>query len=187
MAIFERTYGPIQRDPRLAMQESGKKKRPQGLKLASQKGKRPQREGPEHLLVDGYNVIFSWEDLKALAQENMEAARGRLMDILCNYAAYRRCVPILVFDAYKVKGGVGSVEKYHNLNVVYTKEAETADMYIEKATHAIARHYHTRVVTSDATEQLIILGAGALRVSSQAFRREVQEAEEEIRRVLSSQ
>ena len=117
----------------------------------------------------------------------MEAARGRLMDILCNYAAYRRCVPILVFDAYKVKGGVGSVEKYHNLNVVYTKEAETADMYIEKATHAIARHYHTRVVTSDATEQLIILGAGALRVSSQAFRKEVQEAEEEIRRVLSSQ
>ena len=187
MAIFERTYGPIQRDPRLAMQESGKKKRPQGLKLASQKGKRPQREGPEHLLVDGYNVIFSWEDLKALAQENMEAARGRLMDILCNYAAYRRCVPILVFDAYKVKGGVGSVEMYHNLNVVYTKEAETADMYIEKATHAIARHYHTRVVTSDATEQLIILGAGALRVSSQAFQREVQEAEEEIRRVLSSQ
>ena len=109
------------------------------------------------------------------------------MAILCNYAAYRRCVPILVFDAYKVKGGVGSVEKYHNLNVVYTKEAETADMYIEKVTHQIARHYHTRVVTSDATEQLIILGAGALRVSSRAFQEEVKAAEGEIREILSSQ
>ena len=148
---------------------------------------KPQKEGPEHLLVDGYNVIFSWDELKALAAENLEAARGKLMDILCNYAAYRRCVPILVFDAYKVKGGVGSVEKYHNLNVVYTKEAETADMYIEKATHAIARHYHTRVVTSDATEQLIILGAGALRVSSRAFQEEVKAAEAEIREILSSQ
>ena len=92
-----------------------------------------------------------------------------------------------MFDAYKVKGGVGSVEKYHNLNVVYTKEAETADMYIEKVTHQIARHYHTRVVTSDATEQLIILGAGALRVSSRAFQEEVKAAEAEIREILSSQ
>ena len=107
------------------------------------------------------------------------------MDILCNYAAYRRCVPILVFDAYKVKGGVGSVERYHNLHVVYTKEAETADMYIEKATHHIAKHYRTRVVTSDATEQLIILGAGALRVSSRAFQEEVRAVEGEIRQVLS--
>ncbi len=127
--------------------------------------------------MDGYNVIFAWDELKDLAHDNLEAARGRLMDILCNYAGYRQCVPILVFDAYKVKGGEREVEKYHNLYVVYTKEAETADMYIEKATHAIAKHYHTRVVTSDATEQLIILGAGALRVSSQAFRKEVQEAE----------
>ena len=107
------------------------------------------------------------------------------MDILCNYAAYRQCVPILVFDAYKVKGGVGSVERYHNLYVVYTKEAETADMYIEKATHRIAKHHRTRVVTSDATEQLIILGAGALRVSSRSFREEVQAAEQEVRRILA--
>ena len=183
MAIFERTYGPIQRDPRLAMEPVKKARpaRPEGLRLKA----RPPKEGPEHLLVDGYNVIFSWEELKALAAQNLEAARTKLMDILCNYAAYRRCVPILVFDAYKVKGGVGSVEKYHNLNVVYTKEAETADMYIEKVTHQIAKRYNTRVVTSDATEQLIILGAGALRVSSRAFQEEVQAAEKEIREILS--
>ena len=161
-----------------------KPQRPQGIKTAPVRGKSSQREGPEHLLVDGYNVIFSWEELKALAQESLEAARGRLMDILCNYAAYRQCVPILVFDAYKVKGGAGSVEHYHNLHVVYTKEAETADMYIEKATHKIAKRFRTRVVTSDATEQLIILGAGALRVSSQAFRQEVDEAQREIRWIL---
>ena len=185
IAIFERTYGPIKRDPLQAVRPA--KKRPVAKSGAFRGSAKPQKEGPEHLLVDGYNVIFSWDELKALAAENLEAARGKLMDILCNYAAYRRCVPILVFDAYKVKGGVGSVEKYHNLNVVYTKEAETADMYIEKVTHQIARHYHTRVVTSDATEQLIILGAGALRVSSRAFQEEVKAAEGEIREILSSQ
>ena len=185
IAIFERTYGPIKRDPLQAVRPA--KKRPVAKSGAFKGSSKPQKEGPEHLLVDGYNVIFSWDELKALAAENLEAARGKLMDILCNYAAYRRCVPILVFDAYKVKGGVGSVEKYHNLNVVYTKEAETADMYIEKVTHQIARHYHTRVVTSDATEQLIILGAGALRVSSRAFQEEVKAAEAEIREILSSQ
>ena len=184
MAIFERTYGPIKRDPLQAFRPV--KKSPAKKSQAPYKAK-PPKEGPEHLLVDGYNVIFSWEDLKALAAENLEAARHKLMDILCNFAAYRRCVAILVFDAYKVKGGVGSVEQYHNLHVVYTKEAETADMYIEKATHQIARRYHTRVVTSDATEQLIILGAGALRVSSLSFQKEVEQAQREIREILSSQ
>ena len=184
MAIFERTYGPIKRDPLQAFRPV--KKSPAKKSPAPYKAK-PPKEGPEHLLVDGYNVIFSWEDLKALAAENLEAARHKLMDILCNFAAYRRCVAILVFDAYKVKGGVGSVEQYHNLHVVYTKEAETADMYIEKATHQIARRYHTRVVTSDATEQLIILGAGALRVSSLSFQKEVEQAQREIREILSSQ
>ncbi len=104
------------------------------------------------------------------------------MDVLCNYAGYTQCVPILVFDAWKVKGGEREVEKYHNLYVVYTKEAETADTYIEKATHEIAKRHNTRVVTSDAAEQLIILGAGALRISSRAFREEVAAVEEEIRR-----
>ena len=182
MAIFERTYGPIKHDPLQAFRPV--KKSP-AKKAQTAYRVKPPKEGPEHLLVDGYNVIFAWDDLRDLAAESLEAARGKLMDILCNYAAYRQCVPILVFDAYKVKGGVGSVERYHNLYVVYTKEAETADMYIEKATHRIAKHHRTRVVTSDATEQLIILGAGALRVSSRSFREEVQAAEQEVRRILA--
>ena len=183
MAIFERTYGPIRRDAHEAM-------RP--VKKAHGTPENPRRrpsaagpDGPEHLLVDGYNVIFAWEELNALAQDNLDAARQRLMDTLCNYAAYVRCVPILVFDAYKVRGGEREVERYHNLYVVYTKEAETADMYIEKATHEIARRFRTRVVTSDTTEQLIILGNGAMRVSSQAFEKEVRAVEAEIREYLT--
>ena len=127
------------------------------------------------------------EELKALAAENLEAARGKLMDILCNYAAYRRCVPILVFDAYKVKGGVGSVEKYHNLNVVYTKEAETADMFIERVTHEIGKSRRVRVATSDGMEQVIILGHGALRVSARMFHEEVQNVEKQIRALVQGQ
>ena len=185
MAIFERTYGPIRRDPVQAMRTV--KRRPAAESQARRSPSRPQPEGPEHLLVDGYNVIFAWDELKALAADNLDAARQRLMDILCNYAGYRQCVPILVFDAYKVKGGEREVEQYHNLYVVYTKEAETADMYIEKATHEIARRYRTRVVTSDTTEQLIILGNGALRISSQAFEKEVRAVEAEIREFLVEQ
>ena len=185
MAIFECTYGPIRRDPVQAMRTV--KRRPAAESQARRSPSRPQPEGPEHLLVDGYNVIFAWDELKALAADNLDAARQRLMDILCNYAGYRQCVPILVFDAYKVKGGEREVEQYHNLYVVYTKEAETADMYIEKATHEIARRYRTRVVTSDTTEQLIILGNGALRISSQAFEKEVRAVEAEIREFLVEQ
>ena len=180
MAIFERTYGPIRRDERDALR-TAKTPRP----ASSAKPARPMPAGPEYLLVDGYNVIFSWEELKALAADSLEAARQRLADILCNYAGYRRCIPILVFDAYKVKGGMGSVEQYHNLYIVYTKEAETADMYIEKATHRLAKEHLTRVVTSDATEQIIILGGGALRVSSRAFQDEVKAVDAEIREFLA--
>ncbi len=182
MAIFERTYGPIRRDARQAMRPV--KKQPPAP-AAPQTPAAPRPEGPEHLLVDGYNVIFAWDELKELAADNLDAARRKLMDILCNYAGYRKCVPILVFDAYKVKGGGREVEQYHNLYVVYTKEAETADMYIEKATHEIAKQYRTRVVTSDGAEQLIILGNGALRVSSKAFREEVRAVEAEIREFLT--
>ena len=183
MEIFERTYGPINRDPIQAMRRVKKPESPRTVHVPA----RPRTQGPEHLLVDGYNVIFSWESLNKLAQENLEAARHRLMDILCNYAGYRKIIPILVFDAYKVKGAQREVEQYHNLYVVYTKEAETADMYIEKTTHEIAKKYNTRVVTSDATEQLIILGSGAMRVSSRAFEKEVKAVENEIRQYLSSQ
>lgn len=183
MEIFERVYGPIKRDPLQALRTVKKPKTVPQPKTVS----RPRPEGPEHLLVDGYNVIFSWESLSKIAKDNLDAARHRLMDILCNYAGYRKIVPILVFDAYKVKGAEREVEQYHNLYVVYTKEAETADMYIEKTTHEIAKKYHTRVVTSDATEQLIILGSGAMRVSSKAFEKEVNAVEQEIRQYLCDQ
>ena len=136
--------------------------------------------------MDGYNVIFAWDELRKMAETNLDAARCRLMDILCNYAGYKRCVPILVFDAYKVRGGTREVEKHHNLYVVYTQEAETADMYIERTTHELAKDHRTRVVSSDGAEQIIVLGNGALRVSARAFAEEVAAVEKEIREFLQN-
>ena len=141
---------------------------------------REQKTGPEYLLVDGYNIIFAWDDLKAVARDNLDAARKQLMDLLSNYQGFKKSVVILVFDAYKVKGGLGSVEKYHNIHVVYTKEAETADAFIEKATYEIGRQHRVKVATSDGPEQLIILGHGALRLSASAFRAEVDEVMAQI-------
>lgn len=138
----------------------------------------------EYLLVDGYNIIFAWDLLKELAQVSLDGARGRLMDILSNYQGYRKIHLILVFDAYKVKGNPGSTVRYHNIDVVYTKEAETADQYIEKVTHEIGRKHHVRVATSDGLEQLIIMGAGAIRVSARELQEEVMEAGEELRRMF---
>ena len=131
--------------------------------------------------MDGYNVIFAWEDLKGLAEQNLDAARDRLTDVLSDYQGYRGCTLILVFDAYKVRGGQGEVLKYHNIYVVYTKEAETADQYIEKTVHEIGRKYRVRVATSDALEQVIILGGGAERVSAAGLLEEVRAARKEIR------
>ena len=162
-------------------------KKPQSASANPRRAPSKPLGGPEYLLIDGYNVIFAWDELRALAEDSLEAARRRLMDILCNYAGYTGCVPILVFDAWRVKGGEREIERYHNLYVVYTKEAETADTYIEKATHEIAKRHNTRVVTSDAAEQLIILGNGALRVSSRTFLEEVRLVEREIRDILASQ
>lgn len=137
-----------------------------------------------YLLVDGYNIIFAWEELKDLAKTNLDAARGRLMDILCDYQGFTKCRLILVFDAYKVKGNPGEVGKYHNIHVVYTKEAETADMYIEKATKEIAPNHRVRVATSDGLEQLIIMGHGAMRVSAAEFYREVMEVKKKVREII---
>ncbi len=122
-----------------------------------------QKPEKEYLLVDGYNIIFAWDDLQELAKVNIEGARNKLMDMLCNYQGYKKCTLILVFDAYKVEGNQGEVQKYHNIYVVYTKEAETADQYIEKTVHEIGRKYHVTVATSDALEQVIIMGQGAAR------------------------
>lgn len=138
----------------------------------------------EYLLVDGYNIIFAWDSLKELAQHNLDGARGKLMDILSDFQGYRDMHLILVFDAYKVKGNIGSTERYHNIDVVYTKEAETADQYIEKVTHRIGRKYRVRVATSDGLEQLIIMGAGAVRVSARELQEEVMAANEELRQMF---
>ena len=135
--------------------------------------------------MDGYNIIHAWEELKALSQTSLDAARKALMDILSNYQGFKKCRVILVFDAYKVKGNPGSVEKYHNIHVVYTKEAETADAYIERVTYEIGKHHRVRVATSDGAEQLIILGHGALRVSARTFRQEIEQAEGQIAQLIA--
>ncbi len=180
MQIFEQTYGQVKKRTNVQSRRfennnnSGYNKKPV-----------PKYDGVEYVLVDGYNVIFAWDNLNALAKDNVDAARNSLINILCNYQGYKKCELILVFDAYKVKGNGREVETVNNISVVYTKEAETADMYIEKVTHKLAKNHRVRVVTSDGLEQMIILGSGALRVSSRAFREEVKKAEEEIRGIIS--
>ena len=184
LAIFERTYGPVRRrNPNQSADLAARRALGSAPKTARQAAAQPA--GPEYLLVDGYNVIFAWDSLRRLAENDLDIARRRLQDTLCNYAGYRRCTVILVFDAYKVKGGVGSIERYHNIHVVYTREAETADMYIEKTTHELGRKHRVRVVSSDGAEQIIILGSGGLRVSARAFEKEVAAVEAEIREYLT--
>lgn len=178
--IFEQTYGPLKRDPRRSFAPT---EQPQS-DLRSKEAER--LSGPEYLLVDGYNIIFAWEELSALAKENLDAARSKLIQTMCNYQGYCKCRLILVFDAYKVKNNPGEVEQIAGISVVYTKEAETADMYIEKVTHELGRKYRVKVATSDGMEQLIILGQGALRVSAAMFRQEVDRVEDAIREHLSS-
>lgn len=178
MAIFERTYGKINRDERTAMRREPRKE-PKPYKGA------PLPAGPEYLLVDGYNIIFAWDRLKKLAEDSLDSARSELINILCSYQGYKRCELIVVFDAYKVKGGRGEVEQVGGISVVYTKEAETADMYIEKATRRLGGKHRVRVATSDRLEQLIILGSGAHRVSAAEFLSEVNETEKIIRSFLA--
>ena len=137
--------------------------------------------GEEYLLVDGYNIIFAWQELNELAQHNIDSARDKLMDIMCNYQGAKKVNLILVFDAYKVSGGQGEVFDYHNIHVVYTKEAETADQYIEKVTHELSRKYQVTVATSDRLEQMIIWGAGARRISAPGFYKEVMNTIQEVR------
>ena len=132
------------------------------------------------MLVDGYNIIFAWEELSKLAREDLDAARNQLIHILSNYQGMRRCKVILIFDAYRVKGGVGSVEKVNNIFVVYTKQAETADTYIERTTYELGKHYRVRVATSDGMEQTIILGHESQRISARAFEEEVKQMQVEL-------
>ena len=178
--IFERTYGKVERR---AFEPA---KKPARTSLADHYDVTIHSEDTEYLLVDGYNIIFAWDELQRLAAHDIAAARGALIDILANYQGFRKCRVIVVFDAYKVKGNPGSVQTVHGIKVVYTKEAETADTYIERATYELRRERRVRVATSDGPEQVIILGHGALRVSARAFHAEVEAAEGQISAVLQS-
>ncbi len=180
MEIFERTYGPIKRDKRIAMYTEKEPASSKKFKAS------PIPKGPEYLLVDGYNIIFAWDELKKAAEENLDLARSMLINTLCNYQGFRQCSLILVFDAYKVKGSVGEVEKVNNITVVYTKEAETADTYIEKATHDLSKEHRVRVATSDNLEQTIILGNGAYRISASEFYDEIKRTEKAIRELIET-
>ena len=177
--IYERTYGPIRSNPIAAFRPS--------VSVQSQGFRLPEatETGPEYLLVDGYNIIFAWDDLAAIAKEDMDLARSKLVNLMCNYRGLHRCKVILVFDAYRIKGNTGSVETVNNISVVYTKEAETADSYIERTTHELSKNYRVQVATSDRMEQLIIIGNGAMRISADAFRKEVDRTEAAMRELMA--
>lgn len=174
-AIYVKTPDPVKK-PQRAITISADEM--DGVKRKS----KPKKKQKEYLLVDGYNIIFGWDDLKELAELNIDSARHKLMDILCNYQGMVGCILIVVFDAYKVVGNSGQYLDYHNIHVVYTKEAETADAYIEKTVREIAKAHIVTVATSDAMEQLIIMGQGAMRLSAKGLRKEIEEAAKELRK-----
>jgi small GTP-binding protein len=177
--IFESVYGKIRRKTYTPMKTQ--KQLPE-----KQYKSRPVPDGPEYLLIDGYNIIFAWDDLKEAAEHSLEASRQKLIERVSAYYAIRRLEIIIVFDAYKVKGNHGSVEKIGGITVVYTKEAETADSYIERTSHNLSKNHRVRVATSDNLEQMIILGSGALRISAAEFLSEVENAEKEIDSFIQS-
>lgn len=183
-AIFERTYGAVKRErqgwERISKRNPNRNPSVRSSETENTRKEKKREPIKEYLLVDGYNIIFAWEDLNELSKINIESARNKLMDRLSNYQGYKKMTLILVFDAYKVKGNPGSVMKYHNIYVVYTKEAETADQYIEKTVHEIGRKYQVTVATSDALEQVIILGQGGNRLSAANLLEEVEAVEAEI-------
>ena len=174
-AIFERTFGPVKRD-----RMSSYKKVVTAPSSPSTSSYR-KKDKEEYLLVDGYNIIFAWPELKELADADVRAAQTKLMDILSNYQGYKKCTLILVFDAYKVEGHQEEVLTYHNIHVVYTKEAETADQYIEKTVHKIGRQHQVTVATSDGLEQIIIMGQGANRISARGLKEEIEETRKQLR------
>ena len=181
--IFTRTYGDRKEKERERREYSNYLTRKvRDYNPSAEKHKKKPEAVKEYLLVDGYNIVFAWEDLKELAEVNIEAARGKLADILCNYQGYKGCTLILVFDAYKVVGNTGEMTDYHNIHIVYTKEAETADQYIEKLAHEIGRKYNVTVATSDGLEQLIIRGQGCRLLSAKELRDEIEYMKQELRR-----
>lgn len=180
--IFNRRFGPGKWRSRPDTQSSSTAPRTRNYSDdKTLKGKETKKPEEEYLLVDGYNIIFAWEELRELSKVTIDGARQKLIDILCNYQGYKKCTLILVFDAYKVTGNTGEAINYHNIHVVYTKEAETADQYIEKLAHKIGRQYHVTVATSDGLEQLIIYGQGCHLMSARDLKEEVAWANEQIR------
>lgn len=183
--IFRRTFGDIKRKRSSSSSfgyEKEMKDKVRNLEIEEKKKrKKTVSNREEFLLVDGYNIIFAWEELNELAKSDLSSARDKLMDLLSNYQGFKKCNLILVFDAYKVKGNPGEVSKYHNIDVVYTKEAETADMYIEKTAHKLSRDNHVRVATSDGLEQMIIIGQGALRLSARDLKNELESTNRQMR------
>ncbi|MBR1738746.1 MAG: TetM/TetW/TetO/TetS family tetracycline resistance ribosomal protection protein [Ruminococcus sp.] len=176
MEIFERTYGKIERKRRYAL------KTPKDRDLSKMKPVKV-KTGPEYLLVDGYNIIFAWEELRKSAEKSLDLARSQLINRLCNFQGFRQCELILVFDAYRVKEPE-HINKYQNISVVYTREAETADTYIERTAHKLSKEHRVRVATSDGTEQMIIFGTGAVRVTAKELKYEVEAAEDAIREYI---
>lgn len=180
MAIYERTYGPV-KDRTFLL-----RRRPEQIAdtAAMLKTMDPSES---YLLVDGYNIIFAWDDLRAIARESISLARETLIRLLVNYQGFKKCNLILVFDAYKVSGGEEKVEKNGGIYIVYTKEAEIADVYIERVTEQLKKVTGlVRVATSDGLEQLIVLGRGALRIPARAFREEVDRACGELNEIMES-
>ena len=177
-SIFERTYGPIKST--VGQNANTGPRRVTGTEAPKKYRKPKPKPEKEYLLVDGYNIIFAWDDLRSLAQGDVKAARDSLMDRLSNYAGFTKKNVICVFDAYKVPGGTEQIYRYHNIDVIFTREAETADQYIEKAAHELTKQYQVTVATSDAIEQIIIYGAGAVRLSARNFESEVVNAEREM-------
>ena len=179
-AIFERTYGPVKRRDFMPP--------PRGEAAPPASAPAPafaaRASGPEYLLVDGYNIIYAWDELKHLAQDSMDVARQMLIDLLSNVQGYKNNIIIVVFDAYKVPRGKADIVRENNIYVVYTKEAETADAYIEKTTYELGRHHRVRVATSDGAEQLIILGHGALRLSARQLHDEVEQITGQISAIV---
>ena len=178
MEIFERTYGKPKTAPHRAFQKT------KAVSFDDKKVRLPEYSGPDYLLVDGYNIIFAWDELKKIAEENLDAARSELINMMCSYQGFSGDELILVFDAYRVKGKHREVGKYHNINIVYTRESETADSYIERTSHELSKKHRVRVATSDGAEQMIILGNGAMRISAAEFQKRYQAAQKAIREYM---
>ena len=181
MRIFESTYGKV-KERRIAEKTVNEAREV----TRTEKPKKQKPRGDDYLLIDGYNFIFAADEFRRLAEKDIALARDTLTRIMCDYSAFRRVKVIIVFDAYKRKGGEGSVERLGDVSVVYTKESETADAYIERTTHDVAPTNRVRVVTSDMQEQLIVLGSGGLRVSASEFVRELQLNDAEIKEAIDS-